>query len=162
MLYSDKALVWGLFYFVTDSRPGCEPFETWGLHWASVVFFSFFFFFLNYLRSHFSQTETGAWISSAHMCVIWKCIFLSFPHHIKMWTHTKATIHCIQLYTKLSIISAHLLAHMAARIAWASNSAPDGIQAGDTDSGSLFYDAHMWFGTDSVIMRLDGKHAVII
>lgn len=75
-----------------------------------------------------------------------------------MWTHTKATIQHIQLYKKLSIISARLL---AGRIVRASHSAPEGIQAGDTESRSLFYDAHMWSGADSVIMRLDGKHAVI-
>lgn len=154
-LCSHEALVGGLFDFVTDGGPGCEPFETRGLHWAIGALFFY------YLHSHFPQTETGAWISSAHMCVIWKCRFLSFPHHIKMWTHTKATIHYVQLYWKLSIISAHLLAHMPARIVWASNWAPEGIQAGDTESGSLFYDAHMWSGANLVIMRLDGKHAVI-
>lgn len=49
---------------ITDSGTGCEPFETWGHY---------------YLHSHFSQTETGAWISSAHMRIIWKCWFISFP-----------------------------------------------------------------------------------
>lgn len=50
---------------------------------------------------------------------------------------------------------------MSARIVWASNLAPEGIEAGDTESGSLFYDAHMWSSADSVIMWLDGKHTVI-
>lgn len=74
-----------------------------------------------------------------------------------MWTHTKATIHYIQFLKKVSIISAH----MAARVVWAFNSVPEGIRVGDTEGCSLFYDAHMWSGNNSVIMWLDGKHAVI-
>lgn len=60
-----------------------------------------------------------------------------------MWTHTKATIQYIQLYKKLSIISARLLAGRIVRVLL---SAPEGIRAGDTESRSLFYDAHMWSG----------------
>lgn len=49
---------------------------------------------------------------------------------------------------------------MAARVVWSFNSVPEGIRVGDTEGCSLFYDAHMWSGNNSVIMWLDGKHAV--
>lgn len=50
---------------------------------------------------------------------------------------------------------------MSARVVWAFNLVPEGIRAGDTEGCSLFYDAHMRSGNNSVIMWLDGKHAVI-